>query len=123
MGQPSRVWDTTLTFQAVSQWKPGDDAGLQRFLLEHYLEHRLFTDYFLGLPVPIKTLEYPLQTMVNPQQWLADHQMVSQSQWSAAGCGESVDLERVNWGEPRQVQDWQIYHAAWHASLRDSLNL
>lgn len=112
-----------MSFAAVSQWVPGDQAGLQCFLLEHYLEHRLFTDYFLGLATPIQTIEYPLQTMVSPQQWLADHQRVSQSQWTAAGGGESIDLERLNWDNPMQVQDWQLYHAAWHKSLRDSLNL
>lgn len=112
-----------MAFQAVAQWEPGDMMGLQRFLFEHFLEHRLFTDYFLGQPTPIKTLEYPLQTMGNPKQWLADHQKVSQSVWSAAGGGETFDLERLNWENPQQVRDWQAYHAAWHKSLRESLGL
>lgn len=112
-----------MTFAAVYQWSPGDMAGLQRFLLEHYLEHRLFTDYFLSLPTPIRTIEYPLQIMVTPQLWLADHQKVSQSQWTAAGGGESIDLERLNWDNPLQLRDWQEFHAAWHASMRNSLNL
>ncbi len=112
-----------MSFSAVSEWVPGDDIGLQKFLLEHYLEHRLFTDTFLSQSPPIKTLEYPLQTMPDPKQWLADHQRVSQSQWTAAGGGESIDLERLNWDDPIQVVDWQVFHAAWHKSMRDSLNL
>lgn len=112
-----------MSFSAVSIWVPGDDDGLQVFLFEHYLEHRILTEYFLGLPTPIKTLEYPLQTMTTPKQWLADHQKVSQSQWTAAGGGENIDLESVNWDNPQQVQDWQLYHAAWHESMRTSLNL
>lgn len=112
-----------MTFAAVAQWVPGDEIGMQKFLLEHYLEHRLFTDYFLSQSPPIKTVEYQIQVMTNPYQWLADHQKMSQSQWTAAGGGESIDLERLNWDDPVQVLDWQLFHAAWHKSLRDSLNL
>ena len=112
-----------MTFSVVYQWVPGDTIGLQRFLIEHYLEHRLFTSTLLGQTPPVKTVEYPLQTMDSPREWLAAHQQVSQSVWTGIGGGESTDFETVNWDDPIQVADWQQLHAAWHESVRSSLNL
>lgn len=112
-----------MTFSAVFQWIPGDQLGLQRFLLEHYVEHRIFADTLLGQSPSIITVDLPIQTMVDPTQWLTDHQRMSQSVWSAIGGGQSTDFERLDWEDSVAVEDWQLLHAAWHQSVRDSLNL
>jgi len=112
-----------VAFSALFQWLPGDSLGLQRFLLEHYLEHRLFTDTLLGQTPPVLTVEYPIQQMEDPNRWLTDHQRMSQSVWAGIGGGQSTDFERLDWNDKVAVQDWQLLHAAWHQSVRDSLNL
>lgn len=112
-----------MTFAAVAQWVPGDVIGLQRFLIEHYVEHRLFAATLLAQSPAIRTVDYPIQTMDSPRAWLAAHQQISQSVWTGLGGGQSTDFETVNWDDPIQVQDWQQLHAAWHQSVRDSLNL
>lgn len=112
-----------MSFSAVFQWLPGDEAGFQRFLMEHYLEHRLFIDTLLAQSPPIQTLEYPIQNMFSPDEWLSSHQEMSQSVWSALGGGQSTDFARLDWNDKVAVQDWQLLHAAWHQSVRDSLNL
>ena len=112
-----------MTFSAVSQWLPGDELGLQRFLIEHYLEHRLFTATLLSESPPVQTVEYPIQTMFDPRDWLSEHQQMSQSVWTGIGGGQCTDFESLDWNDAAQVQDWQLLHAAWHQSVRDSLNL
>lgn len=112
-----------MAFSALFQWVPGDERGLNRFLLEHYIEHRLFADTLLGQTPSVRTLDYPLQHMDRPRDWLGAHQKVSQSVWTGIGGGQTTDLESVNWDDPGALQDWQQIHLAWHQQVRSSLNL
>ncbi|HLZ34253.1 MAG TPA: hypothetical protein VKP13_09555, partial [Nitrospira sp.] len=93
-----------MAFSALTDWKFGDEKGLQSFLLEHYLEHRLMHDALLALG--FEPVDYPLQNMDDPDQWLNAHQLVSQSIWTGTGGGQSVDLATLDWKSERQVDDW-----------------
>lgn len=112
-----------MSFSAVFQFKVGDEAGKNRFLLEHYVEHQMFYKTLLGQTPSVVTLNYPIQRMDNEQEWLASHQRMSQAVWSGLGGGQSTNFETLDWSNPGQVQDWFNLHALWHQSVRDALGL
>jgi hypothetical protein len=112
-----------VAFSAVFQFVPGDPGGMSRFLLEHYVEHMQFYDSLLGRTPSVVTVNYPIQRMEDPEEWLASHQLMSQSVWTGLGGGQSTDFGRLDWKNPNQVQDWFNLHRQWHASVRDSLGL
>ena len=110
-----------MAFSAITQFLPGDEEGKQRWLVEHYLEHKQFGQALLALGfVPV---DLPIQRMESPQDWTNAHQLVSQSQWTGAGGGQSIDLGRVDWEQPDQLLDWFNIHASWHFQMRTALNL
>lgn len=110
-----------MAFDSVFQFKQGDEGGKNRFLLEHYLEHM---EIYRALAAQgIATVNYPIQTMEEPNEWLAAHQTMSQSVWSGIGGGQSTDLGRVDWNDAQQMQDWMVLHRDWHRSVRNSLGL
>ena len=112
-----------MAFSALFQFMPGDPVGQDKWLLEHYLEHQMFYRELLAQTASIVTTNYPIQRMRDSKSWLAAHNEMSQSVWSGIGGGQSPDLGSVNWDDPKELQDWLEYHAAWHASVRESLNL
>lgn len=112
-----------MAFSAVFQFIPGDSAGMNRFLLDHYLEHQEFYRSLLGQNPSVVTANYPIHRMENPTVWLAAHQEMSQSVWSGIGGGQSVDFGRVDWSDPDKLQDWMQAHADWHRTVRDALDL
>lgn len=110
-----------MAFSAVFQFRLDDEAGKNRFLLEHYIEHRMFVDALLAKG--FVAVDLPIQTMADPKQWLAAHQQMSQSAWTGAGGGQSTDFGTLNWENPDMVQDWFAQHKLWHDSLRGTLGL
>jgi hypothetical protein len=100
---------------------PGDDAGLQRWLLEHYMEHQQFYRALLEQSPSVVSVNLPIQRMDDPKTWLAAHQMVSQSQWTGAGGGQSTDFGTLDWDDHAAIQDWMNIHREWHERLRDTL--
>ena len=110
-----------MAFSAITQYLPGDEEGKQRWLLEHYLEHRQFGQALLAQGYA--AVDLPIQSMEAPPPWLAAHQLVSQSQWTGAGGGQSPDLERVDWDKPDQLLDWFNTHTSWHYQMRQALGL
>lgn len=112
-----------MAFSAVFQFAPGDEKGLQRFLLEHYLEHQQFYKTLLGQSPSIPTANYPIQRLESWESWLGAHQEMSQSVWSALGGGQSTDFSRLKYDSAEAVQDWLNYHAQWHEVVRESLGL
>lgn len=121
-----------MAFSAVFQWLPGDKGGLNRFLLEHYVEHQTFYKTLLDQATPVKSINYPIQKigavsgaegMDNWPDWLWAHQAMSQSVWSGLGGGQSADFGSVKYQDPVAMQDWMQRHAAWHAVVRQSLGL
>ena len=112
-----------MAFSAVFQFVVGDEAGKGRWLLEHYLEHQQFYKALLGQSPSYASVNYPLQTMDDPEKWLEAHQEVSQSVWTGINGGQSVDFAHLNWSHPTEVQDWLNYHKLWHDSVRATLGL
>lgn len=112
-----------MAFSATFQWLPGDEGGLNRFLLEHYVEHMQFYKVLLDQATPVKTVNYPIQRMENWRDWLGAHQEMSQSVWTGLGGGQSADFGSVKYQDPTAMQDWMQRHAAWHAAVRQSLGL
>lgn len=110
-----------MAFSAVFQFVVGDEGGKNRFLLEHYIEHRTFVDALLAQG--FQAVDLPIQTMDDPKRWLAAHQQMSQSAWTGAGGGQSTDFGTLNWDNDGEVQDWMIIHKLWHDSMRTSLGL
>lgn len=112
-----------MTFSAVFQFTVGDEAGKGRFLIEHYNEHQQFYKALLGQTPPVVTTNLPIQSMEDPQRWLAAHQSMSQSVWSGLGGGQSTDFGTLDWSSHSQVQDWFNLHLLWHKVVRDALGL
>ena len=112
-----------MSFSAVWQFYPKDYGGLNRFLLEHYVEHRRFCDALLGQTPSFAAVDLPIQRMDDPKKWLAAHQQMSQSVWTGIGGGQSTDFGTLDWESPTQVEDWQNTHQLWHKTVRDSLGL
>ena len=96
---------------------------MNRFLLEHYVEHQQFYKTLLAQTPSVVTVNLPIQRMEDPQDWLAAHQEVSQSVWSGLGGGQSTDFGRLDWKDPNKVQDWLQIHSDWHRSVRNALGL
>ncbi len=112
-----------MTFSAVWQFVPGDEGGMNRFLLEHYVEHQQFINALAGMAEPFIAIDLPIQRMDTPRDWLAAHQEMSQSVWTGIGGGQSTDFGTLDWENSGAVQDWQNLHQLWHQTVRDSLGL
>ena len=112
-----------MSFSATFQWIPGDDDGLRRFLLDHYVRHRLYIDALLGQTPPFRAVDLPIQTLDKWADWLAAHQQMSQSAWTGAGGGQSTDFGTLNPKDSNALQDWQFYHRAWHQQMDAALGL
>lgn len=110
-----------MALTSTFQWLPGDDAGLNRFLLDHYVEHQQFYKTLLG--VGVRTVNYPIQRLESWPDWLAAHQKMSQSVWTGLGGGQSTDFGRVKHEDPGAMQDWMQVHSLWHKVVRDSLGI
>lgn len=110
-----------MAFSALTQYLPGDEEGKQRWLLEHYLEHQEM--YRALLAQNYASVNLPIQHMEEPKAWLAAHQLVSQSQWTGIGGGQSVNLEDVNWDKSDELLDWFNIHTSWHYQARQALGL
>lgn len=110
-----------MAFSAVFQFVPGDEGGMNRFLLEHYVEHQQF--YKTLLATGVRTVNYPIQRLESWDDWLGAHQEMSQSVWSGLGGGQSTDFSRLKYTDPNAIQDWLQFHADWHATVRQSLGL
>ncbi len=89
-----------MAFSATFQFSPSDEQGKHRFLLEHYLEHMEFYRALLAQSPSVKTVNYPIQRMDDPQTWLAAHQEMTQSVWSGLGGGQTTDFGTLNWDDP-----------------------
>lgn len=112
-----------MAFSSTFQFIPGDEAGKNRWLLDHYLEHMQFYRTLLGQTPSVVTVNYPLQRMEEPRAWLDAHQKMSQSVWSGIGGGQSADFGDVDWENPQKVQDWMNIHGLWHQQVREALGL
>lgn len=112
-----------MAFSAVFQFRPDDEAGKNRFLLEHYIEHRQFINTLLGATPPFVPVDLPIQRMESIKDWLAAHQEMSQSVWTGLGGGQTTDFGTVNWDSDSQRQDWFNLHQLWHQTVRSSLGL
>lgn len=112
-----------MAFSAVFQWVPGDEGGLNRFLLEHYVEHQTFYKTLLGQTPSVRTVNYPIQRISSWPDWLAAHQNMSQSVWTGIGGGQSTDFGTLKYEDAGALQDWQELHARWHSQVRDALGL
>lgn len=112
-----------MSFSALWQWKYGDEEGMQKFLLAHYVEHRQFTDKLLGQTPSFAAVDLPIQRIENWKDWLGAHQMMSQSVWTGIGGGQSTDFGTLDYESPTAVDDWQNIHQLWHAQVRSSLGL
>lgn len=112
-----------MSFSSIFQFIPGDDAGMNAWLLEHYIEHQSFYKALLGQTPSVITANYPIQRMDDPDGWLAAHQEMSQSVWSGLGGGQSENFGKLDWKKPSEVQDWLYSHYLWHKTVRDSLGL
>lgn len=112
-----------MAFSAVFQWLPGDAGGLNRFLLEHYVEHQQFYSVLAQSSPAIVTTNLPIQRLEAWPQWLAAHQEMTQSVWTALGGGQTVDFGRLDYEDPEALQDWMQSHADWHAVVRQALQL
>lgn len=107
------------TFQFV----PGDGAGMNRFLLDHYARHRLYIDALLEQTPPFRPVDLPIQRLEEWPGWLAAHQQMSQSVWTGLGGGQCTDFGSLKWEDPNALQDWFLYHKNWHAVVDDALGL
>lgn len=96
---------------------------MQRWLLEHYMEHMEFYRALLGHTPSVVSVNYPIERMEQPQDWLAAHQKMSQSVWSGLGGGQSSDFGELDWDDPLQVQDWMYEHHQWHRNVAATLGL
>ena len=112
-----------MSFSTLYKFAIGDDKGRERWLLEHFLEHMNFYRTLLGQTPSFKSVLYPIQRMEDPKEWLRVHNRMSQSVWTGAGGGQSIDLETLDWNSPTQVQDWFQLHRDWHYNVRTTLNL
>ena len=111
-----------MAFSALTQFALDDEAGKNRWLLEHYLEHVKISQS-VQTTYSVAPTEYPIQTMDDPKVWLSCHQQMSQSVWTAINGGQSIDLETLDWENPVQVLDWFNIHASWHFNVRTTLGL
>lgn len=112
-----------MTFSVIGHHVPQDEAGWGQWFLTHAREHRLFTDTLLGQTPPVKTAEFPIETMADPKQWLEAHSEMSQSVWTGLGGGQSLELGQVNWNDPLQLEEWFLDHDRWHHLVREALGL
>lgn len=112
-----------MAFSAVFQFIPGDKEGMNRFLLEHYVEHEMFYKTLLEQSPSVVTANLPIQRLESWETWLGAHQQMTQSVWSGLGGGQSQDFSRLKYEDPFAMQDWMNLHAAWHAEVRAALNL
>lgn len=117
-----------MSFSATFQFVPGDEGGLNRFLLDHYLSHRAYVDALLAQTPSFAAVDLPIQRLTNWPDWLAAHQMMSQSAWTGAGGGQSTDFGSLKLGpdgqpDPGALQDWFIYHKLWHDDLNATLGI
>lgn len=112
-----------MAFSNLFQFIPGDEAGLNTWLLEHYLDHQQFYKALLGQTPSVRSVNYPIQRMDDPDGWLSAHQEMSQSIWSGLGGGQSEDFGKLDWKNPTEVQDWLYSHYLWHQNVRAQLGL
>jgi len=114
-----------MAFSAVSNFVVGDEAGKQRWLLEHYAEHQIFNGAIQTTTISISAgiSEYPIQRMEDQEVWLLTHQRMHQALWSALGAGIGADLATLDWKKESQVYDWLNLHAQIHADIRGALGL
>lgn len=112
-----------MPFSASFQWLPGDDAGLNRFLLDHYVSHRRYIGALAELATPFKAVDLPIQRLEKWPDWLAAHQQMSQSVWTGLGGGQGTDFGSLKYDDPAAMQDWMLYHYNWHKVVDEALGL
>lgn len=112
-----------MAFSALFQFIPGDDAGMNAWLLEHHIEHQALYKALMGQTPTVITTNLPLQRIDAPDVWLAAHQAMSQSVWSGLGGGQSENFAKLDWKKPTEVQDWLYSHYLWHRNVREQLGL
>ena len=142
-----------MAFSAVAKWRVGDERGLQRYLLEHYLDHMNMANCLQVRGY--QSTVFPIQRMEDARAWLAAHQRMSQSVWTQLGAAfrwitsigttfpfttaeggifvwdagtaadgaQSIDLEHVDWENESDVNNWQLIHANWHRQVNGALGL
>lgn len=96
---------------------------MNRFLLDHYVQHRRYVDALLGQTPPFRAVDLPIQRLETWPDWLAAHQQMSQSVWTGLGGGQSVDFGSLKYDDPSALQDWMLYHYDWHKVVDESLGL
>lgn len=112
-----------MSFASTFQFVPGDEGGMNRFLLDHYVQHRRYVDSLLALTPSYRAVDLPIQRVQDWKDWLAAHQQMSQSAWTGIGGGQSTDFGSLNYNDPSAWQDWFLYHKLWHQSVDTSLGL
>ena len=114
-----------MAFSAIPSFVVHDDPGMQRWLLEHYVEHQNFNDALATTTVSITAAitDYPIQKMNDKQVWLVVHQRWHQAIWSALGAGIGADLASLDWNKADQVYSWLELHAQVHGDIRSALGL
>ncbi len=110
-----------MTFSAISEFKPDDQQGKARWLLEHWYEHIAFQQGLQALGTNLPS--YPLQEIGNDQLWLLDHHLTHQAIWAALGGGVANDLSRLDWDNENMVYSWLEVHAEAHRVVRTALGL
>lgn len=110
-----------MSFDAVSIFAIGDEAGEQNWATEHYYEHLNFNGalYTLGYSIT----NYPIQVLRKDQVWLDVHQSWHQAIATAIAAGTAADMSTLDWKKPDQVEDWLQLHASVHDGIRTTLGL
>lgn len=112
-----------MAFSSIFQFTKNDQIGQGTWLVAHYLEHQQFYLALMTQTPAVITTNYPIQRMEDKKDWLAAHQEMSQSVWTALGGGQSQDFGSLNWESDSERSDWFNFHQLWHKTVRDSLGL
>jgi hypothetical protein len=112
-----------MNMEALSDVAFGDNEGLQRFMFENGLQHRLFRDTFFqnGFAVPAFPLMDP--DVSNLDDWMLTHQVEHQSFAGLLGLSNPFNMLDADLGKQEQFYDWLATHLTIHEQIAANLGL
>lgn len=98
-----------------------DPPGFGRWLLGHYLEHKLFITQALTLTPAVQIPDYDILRFDDDPgltwSWLNAHSLIHTALRAPVGV-TGIDLSEVDFSNAEQFDLWQEVHRTEHATLR-----
>ena len=112
-----------MDFNALSTVEFGNDEGLQVFLFENGLQHKLFQQVFMDNNVSVPV--YPLidANTANLDDWLLAHQVEHQAFAGLLGLNNPFNMLDVDFNNESDFYDWIASHLYIHQQIVASLGL